>query len=136
MSKLITLKTFDSAIEAHLLRSRLEQEGIMSYIFDENIVMLNPLYNNLVGGIKLKIESNDEPEAQRILAELENRTLTRDDGTAVACPRCGSQHYYEGFKAVKSLGDIVSFCIAFLFMIYPFAYKSLKKCKDCGMEFK
>ena len=51
--ELITVKVFDSGIEAHILKARLESENIPCFIFDENIVTLNPLFNFAVGGIKL-----------------------------------------------------------------------------------
>jgi len=41
--KLVTLKTFDNSIEAHLLKVKLESEGIRCFIFDENIVSMNPI---------------------------------------------------------------------------------------------
>lgn len=53
--ELITLKTFDNSIEAHLMKSKLKSENIVCFLFDENIVGLNPVYNIAVGGIKLKV---------------------------------------------------------------------------------
>jgi hypothetical protein len=52
---LVTVKTFDNPIDAHLLRIHLESEGIPCYIFDEEIVSIQPLFANAVGGIKVKI---------------------------------------------------------------------------------
>jgi hypothetical protein len=52
---LVTVKTFDNPIDAHLLRIHLESEGIPCYIFDEEIVAIQPLFANAVGGIKVKI---------------------------------------------------------------------------------
>lgn len=41
--KLITIKTFDNYFEANLLKSKLESENIVCYLFDETLVTLNPL---------------------------------------------------------------------------------------------
>ena len=60
---MITLKTFDNSIDAHLLKTKLESEGISCVLFDENIVSLDPLYNMAVGGIKLRIAENDQEKA-------------------------------------------------------------------------
>ena len=49
------------------MKSKLESEGISCFLFDENIVNLNPLYNMAVGGIKLKINRNDITAATEIL---------------------------------------------------------------------
>ena len=67
---LITIQTCNSAIDAHILQNTLEGEGIECYIFDENIVTVNPLYGNAVGGIKLKINEEDKENAIAILSEL------------------------------------------------------------------
>ncbi|MHB1279582.1 MAG: putative signal transducing protein [Bacteroidia bacterium] len=65
---LITLKTFDNPIEAHLFRTVLENEGIPCKIFDELMVGLNPLYTITVGGVKLKIRETDLEAALEILS--------------------------------------------------------------------
>lgn len=53
--KRVTIKTFDDAISAHLLRVKLESEDIPCFIRDEHIVTMNPLFNFAVGDIKLKV---------------------------------------------------------------------------------
>lgn len=67
---LITFKTFDNPIDAHILRCKLENEGILCYLFDEHIVSINPLFNLTVGGIKLKINDYHLYQAQTILKEI------------------------------------------------------------------
>ena len=47
-----TLKIFENPIDAHLLKTKLESEGIDCYLIDENTVSVMPLYNITVGGIK------------------------------------------------------------------------------------
>ena len=70
--ELITVKTFDNAMEAHILKSKLESEHIDSFIFDEHIVGINMLYAQSVGGVKLKIRKEDEDAVKVLLAEIEN----------------------------------------------------------------
>lgn len=55
----VTLKVFQNSIDAHLLKTQLESEGIECFIFDEQMVTMNMLYSNAVGGIKLKIQEED-----------------------------------------------------------------------------
>jgi hypothetical protein len=133
--KLIILKTFDNTIDAHLLCSKLENEGIKTFIFDENIVSLNPLFNNLIGGIKVKIAEQDLDQATKILSEMEASSLTGEDNTVITCPKCNSQMISTGVKTMKGLTGILAFLLALFFMVLPF-YSTVKKCKDCGFEFK
>jgi hypothetical protein len=71
--KYVTIKVFDSAIEAHILKSKLESEDIECHIFDENIVSLNPLFNYAVGGIKLKVNELDFEKAITIVKEIDDQ---------------------------------------------------------------
>ena len=80
---LVTIKTFDNSIDAHMLRSRLENEGIGCYLFDENVVSLNPLYNVTVGGIKLKINDFDVEKAQVIINEVEQAPILNDKNDGI-----------------------------------------------------
>jgi hypothetical protein len=69
MSSFVTVATFTNSFNAHLLKGRLEAEGIPAYIKDEHTVGVNPLYDVALGGIKLQVAEEQETEARRILAE-------------------------------------------------------------------
>ena len=133
---LVTIKTFDNSIDAHMLRSRLESEGIGCYLFDENVVSLNPLYNVTVGGIKLKINDFDVEKAQIIINEVEQAPILNDKNEVLRCKNCGSSDLISGYKSMKSAKGILSAILSFLLMIYPIYFKTVYKCKACGAEFK
>lgn len=134
--ELITLKTFDNSVEAHILRSRLESEGIPCFLFDENMISLNPLYNVTLGGIKLKIHNNDLERANKIIAEIENTPFTAENNEILKCPNCGKTDLYGGFKSMKGMSGVFSFIFSVLFMVFPLHYKTSYRCKSCGFEFR
>lgn len=134
--KLITVRIFDNPIEAHLLRTRIESEGIYCFLFDENIVGLNPLYNVTVGGIKLKISEDDIDRVEAILLEIEKRPVTDDNNVEITCPNCNSKEIISGFKSMKGIKGILAVIIAFLFMVFPIFFDTVYRCKNCGTEFK
>ena len=134
--ELVTVRTFDNSIQAHLLKSKLESEGITCYLFDENIVRLNPLYNITIGGIKLKINKFDMDKASLIIQEVDQSKLTNDQGESLKCPNCHSEEIYSGFKSMKGIKGILSVIISFLLIVFPIYFKTVKKCKECGYEFK
>ncbi len=68
--KLVTVQTFDNAIDVALLKSKLESEGVICYVFDEYTVTINPLLSNGIGGIKLKINENDSGYGGRSVVVL------------------------------------------------------------------
>ncbi|HMR20454.1 MAG TPA: DUF2007 domain-containing protein [Sphingobacterium sp.] len=134
--KLITVKTFDNAIDAHLLKTKLESEGIPVYIFDENINTLNPLYNMATGGIKLKISEADVDQAVEIIQDIENAKYLNDDEEAILCPSCGSDDLDNNFRSMKGPKGFLSAIVSFLFMTFPVYFKVVYKCKSCGHEFR
>lgn len=133
---LVTIKTFDNSIEAHMMKAKLESENIMCFLFDENIVGLNPLYNIAVGGIKLKINKSDIKKATEIIEETVKSSLSNDQGEVIKCPNCKSEDIYSGFKSMRGAKGIISTIVSFLFMVFPIYYKTVYKCKKCGYEFK
>lgn len=133
---LVTARIFDNPIDAHLLKSKLENEGINCYLFDEHTVTIDPLVSNAVGGIKLKISKTDIDKTKFILAQIENTPLTDDNDVIIKCPNCDSQDVYSGFKSMKGLKGVLSIILSFLFMIFPIYHKAVYKCKDCNAEFE
>ena len=133
--ELVTLKAFDNSIEAHVSRSKLESQGIQAFLFDENIIAMNPLYNNAIGGIKLKVAEVDVAAAIEILAKVDATPLTDEAGKVITCPNCGSVKITAAFKSMKEAGAVMTLIFSLLFLLFPLYYKSVKKCNDCDHEF-
>lgn len=133
---LIVFKTFDNAIDAHLMQGQLEANDIESYIVDENIVTLLPIYNLTVGGVKLKIREADRDKATAIITENLKAKLTDEDDKVIACPRCSSNKISGPFRSMKSIGGLIAAVAAGLVTGYPLFYFLVYKCDNCGKEFE
>ncbi|MBL1279698.1 MAG: DUF2007 domain-containing protein [Fluviicola sp.] len=133
--ELITLKVFNTAIEAYILKNKLEGEGIVCYILDENIVTLNPLLNFAVGGVRLQINKVDLDKAKDIIAEIDDQPYTNDEDAIIECPKCSSHSLYSDFKSIKDPKGFLAMVLAFLTTTFPIYSKSVYKCKDCNTEF-
>jgi Putative prokaryotic signal transducing protein len=59
----IVLQVFDDFVEANVARNILQENGIESFLEDENVIGLNPL-----GGVQLRIFEKDLINAQEILS--------------------------------------------------------------------
>jgi hypothetical protein len=59
----VVLEVFNDSLTAGFAQNKLKEEGIESFLLDENVVGLNPL-----GGIELKIFSKDLERAKKILS--------------------------------------------------------------------
>ena len=132
--KLVTAQTFNDSVSAHLVKTRLENEGIECYIFDEHINNIMPIYGQAVGGIRIKIKEEDVPKAKALIEEWELRPHLDRANETLTCAACGSHEIYGGFKSFKTSLGWLTLAISFLFMIYPFYSKTVYRCKRCGEE--
>ncbi|MFK7787340.1 MAG: DUF2007 domain-containing protein [Crocinitomicaceae bacterium] len=133
--ELITVKVFNTAIEAHIVQNRLEGEGIASYIMDENIVTLNPLLNFAVGGVRLQVNKVDVESARQVISEIDAAPLTDEEDKSIMCPNCQSTDLYTDFKSMKDAKGVIAMITALFFSVFPLYSKSVYKCKKCNTEF-
>jgi Zn finger protein HypA/HybF involved in hydrogenase expression len=134
--ELVTLKTFDNAIDVHILRSRLESEGITCFIFDEHIVSVNPLYNIGVGGIKLKVRADELQLALQVLRDISDTPYTDEENNVVSCPKCKSTNVTSGFKSMKGIAGFFTMVVSFLLTVFPIYARSTYRCNECDHEFQ
>lgn len=134
VSGLVTIATFDNPIEANISKGKLEIENISCTLFDENIVSINWLFNNPVGGIKLKVTREDAERARKLLEE-------EIEPCELKCPVCESKNVSE-LKAAGWVKGIIKFLsmlvIPILVMLYMGNRRKILtkyKCSDCGYKF-
>lgn len=144
--RLVKIATFSHAIEAHLHRTKLESEGIHSFVTDEYMVTTQWLYSTALGGVKLWVRESDVEKAQQILKSIpkQNPESGVTNNGDELCPRCGSPDiHYETFN-LRPL--FISWIIIGLFFSptvqgsiggFPLPFTKKKwKCKNCGHEWQ
>ena len=62
-----TIATFSKPEDAHLLRMHLESAGIQAFIQDENLIQLDWLLSNAVGGVRVQVADEDVETALEFL---------------------------------------------------------------------
>ncbi|RCH56187.1 hypothetical protein DJ568_05460 [Mucilaginibacter hurinus] len=67
--KIVTLASYYDPMLAEIIRGRLEANSIPCFIADGNTINANPLYNQAIGGIKIKVFEHDLERCREILAE-------------------------------------------------------------------
>lgn len=71
---MIRLTTCNNSVEAYTLKNLLENEGIESYLTNENFTNLLPGYTGMLGsGIQIMVREEDAARAQAVLAERQQR---------------------------------------------------------------
>ena len=138
----IVYSTYYDPMEANIIRAKLEDFGYACFLADENVAMLNPLYNQAIGGVKLIVFERDVDAINELLAEDNNGALNLetanffDQNTAqYVCENCGSKNVGYGL-ATKNKHGIFAKILSFLTFTTPVIANKCYHCYDCGHEFE
>ena len=137
MDDFVTIATFSQPIEAHIVRTRLEDEGIECFIKDEHLVSVNWLLSNAVGGVRLKVRKEDaERAALIIIGEGDDggegeAAAAGEAEESIRCVECGSEDVsFEKFSRRVAI-------FSWLLMGFPIPYfKGGWGCNSCGHRWK
>jgi hypothetical protein len=66
---LVTVAKYGNAMEAYLAGTKLRSRKIKSYVFDENLISLMPVYDIGLGGVRLQVKEGDLDKASKLLGE-------------------------------------------------------------------
>jgi Putative prokaryotic signal transducing protein len=65
----LTLRQFLTVQEAVMAKSILDSAGIESFLADENVISMNWLWSNALGGVKLQVRKTDVAVASELLEQ-------------------------------------------------------------------
>ena len=71
--ELVTLKIFNTEIEAEMLRIFLETNEIEAFVFGNIMANTFNLFNNASEGVQLKVSENDFEKANELMTEFYNK---------------------------------------------------------------
>jgi len=93
LRELLTIRRYRDVPEALLARSILESAGIECILGDDNLVRIDWLLSNLLGGIKLRVRQEDAMVAAQLLdqgAPQESMVHGEGEDQQLSCPNCQS----------------------------------------------
>ncbi|HEY8783693.1 MAG TPA: DUF2007 domain-containing protein [Mucilaginibacter sp.] len=138
--KIITFQSYYDPMLAHIIRTRLEANGISCFITDENTMGNNPIYTKTTGGVKVKIFERDLERCREILAtegdlhEQDHFEIDNETNTYVVCPYCGSTNVSNIAEDVnKEQWPVLSSIIN---LANPFHTQMNWRCNNCQREFE
>lgn len=79
--QLQTLYSSNTPVACHILKGRLESDGLDCFLFDEHLVWVHPFYAVAIGGVKLKVKAGQLKLGQNIMALLSDGKLRDENGT-------------------------------------------------------
>jgi len=116
-----TIGSFEYPADVQIIKGRLESEGIMVFLRDENTLNTDPLISQAIGGVKLQVYTKDKDKATAIYDEIRSYALD-DHGEPVICPNCKAQRS-EVYYTRKGVFN----------KLFPFFEKKKYKCLQCNM---
>lgn len=128
-----TIAKFQYSAEAQIIKGGLESEGIQVFLSDNITIDTDPLVSNAIGGVKLKIFTEDAMQAQHILESI-NKYSIDDGGNAIQCPNCNSEQVAM-FSTIKDFKSFFAFVFGFISGTLPFYSKDKYRCDTCETEF-
>ena len=130
---LVLLRRFRDLPEALLAKGKLDSAGIDCFLADENMVRMDWFISNLLGGVKLMVDSEDFREATALLNEPAPEELHVEgvgEYVQPRCPQCGSLD-----TAFAELNKKVSYTSAWLGVPIPLSRKDWR-CHTCGHQWE
>ncbi|MBP6576290.1 MAG: DUF2007 domain-containing protein [Chryseobacterium sp.] len=71
--ELVTLKIFNTEIEAEMLKIFLETSGVETFVFGNILANTYNLFNTTSGGVQLKVSENDFEKANELVEGFYNQ---------------------------------------------------------------
>ncbi len=141
---LVTIARFSFPYQAHLLAGRLESEGIMAFVQDENQIAINPLMVSAYGGVRVQVKMSQEIQAAEIMKVIQDSVTPSEemheaidvdgkhyDLVKGICPECGVASVYLAKPSGAETTGAVAFTIAFGM---PLKFDHKYFCVSCQYE--
>jgi hypothetical protein len=133
VSALVTLQHFRDIPQALLAKGKIESAGIACILADGNLVRMDWLLSNAIGGIRLQVHRNDFQVARALLDEPIPTDFSEEEVGETfqqpRCPRCSSLDI--GFEQIDR------FWTYGLWLLLQFPLRIRKenwKCYTCGSK--
>lgn len=128
--EIIVFKKFENAIDANIVKTKLDAYGIPCFLTEENLANLYPGQHFMLFNIRLHLFARDEERARQIIDES---NLVVDNDLSTKCPKCHSSKVERDLP--KKLTLKLSFILNFFLMGILFPHQKVYRCQDCACEF-
>jgi DNA-directed RNA polymerase subunit M/transcription elongation factor TFIIS len=129
----VTLRKFRDLPEALLAKGSLESAGIEAYLVDDNMIRMDWFYSNLLGGIKLKVRTQDVDAASEILSQPIPEAIEVEGVGSYLQPKCPECQSLD--VSYRQLNKLVSYGTLYLGVPIPLQTKAWT-CQACQYEWE
>ena len=125
----VAIKTFDNYFSANIVQTKLQNDGIVSFLKDEYSATINPIYNNAIGGIKLMVDIHDVAIASDFLLQYEEAYLR-----TISCPQCDAKEIISVTAILEK--SVFEKMIAKIFQDKNIVTEKYYQCQHCSWKGK
>jgi hypothetical protein len=132
---LVTVASFREPWEAHLLRGRLQAEGILAFVAFDQHAGNKWIISNALGGAKVQVSSDEIELAREVEAECRNGVFKKHLESQIGelddpvCPHCGGTEFRKRRPFLRAaLAVILSLGTGTI--LPPIGW--ILDCKTCG----
>jgi Zn finger protein HypA/HybF involved in hydrogenase expression len=126
----ISLRSFDSYIEANIVLNMLIASHVNCHLKDEHTITIDPLLSSALGGIKLMVHHAHAEKAMEILEEVQMQHLR-----TIPCPVCKS-FSLKIVSTTKKYACRLSALISTILNGQSLEIKKMYVCDKCDHDFK
>ena len=131
---LVTCAHFYDPMEAHLVRARLESEGIPASVTDDHLLTANWQLTVALGGVRVQVPEEFLAQAQEILSHYWAGAFAADveaetDTLPATCPSCQGTSVDQEVPTAEKLLAVGFFVVSGA--TFPTRTSQLR-CKSCG----
>lgn len=133
--ELITVRTFETSTEAHLLKVKLSSAGFETFLVDEKTIDTDPLIASAIGYIKLKVKKADYNAVLDVLDEIPEMVTVNPKGHVVICTHCQSKQVASAVYEDEGVEGIVKGIWRSVKMLNPKYTDNTYMCLKCNEKF-
>ena len=122
---LVTIASFDTPLQANILASRLEADGVPCFLADAETIGVHGLLAGAVGGVKIQVRESDRARGEASLRANASRPA------APPCPKCGSREVRRKGLSILA-GALMVFTLGVLALFFPVVWT----CAACSHRWK
>ena len=119
-NKFVQIASTAYSADLHVIKGKLESEGIQVFLRDENTINTDPLLSDAIGGVKLYVFAEDAKLASAIYKSLHSYAKD-EEGNYLRCDNCQQEMLEVFYERDK-----------FIYRLFPFFAPRKYKCDHCG----
>jgi len=127
---LLTIDRYLNPIEAHIVRGRIEAEGVPAYVQHEHHIWAKWTISLALGYVKVQVNAEDLEASCAIIEKLqagEYALADEDEPNVSVCAKCGS----SGLENVNWSWKLAILAVMFFLLVIPYTIYRVK-CVECG----